>query len=51
MKYMLEVGARTVDDVFAAEGGGANRVELYSSPLEGAITPSAGFIKTVVSIS
>lgn len=46
MKYMLEVGARTLDDVLAAECGGANRVELYSSPLEGALTPSAGLIKT-----
>ena len=46
MKYMLEVGARTLDDVLAAERGGANRVELYSSPLEGALTPSAGLIKT-----
>ena len=46
MKYMLEVGARTIDDVLAAERGGANRVELYSSPLEGALTPSAGLIKT-----
>ena len=45
MKYTLEVGARTLDDVLAAERGGANRVELYSSPLEGALTPSAGLIK------
>jgi copper homeostasis protein len=48
MKYMLEVGARTVDDVLAAESGGADRVELYSSPLEGALTPSAGLIKNAV---
>lgn len=46
MKYTLEVGARTLDDVLAAERGGANRVELYSSPLEGALTPSTGLIKT-----
>ncbi len=45
MKYKLEVGARTVDDALAAERGGADRVELYSSPLEGALTPSAGLIK------
>ena len=43
--FNLEVGARTLDDVRAAEHGGANRVELYSSPLEGALTPSAGLIK------
>ena len=45
MKYQLEVGARTIEDVLAAERGGADRVELYSSPLEGALTPSAGLIK------
>ena len=45
MKRHLEVGARTVEDVLAAERGGADRVELYSSPLEGALTPSAGLIR------
>jgi len=45
MKYSLEVGARTVADALAAERGGADRVELYSSPLEGALTPSAGLIR------
>ncbi|MHC4873776.1 MAG: copper homeostasis protein CutC, partial [Planctomycetota bacterium] len=45
MKYNLEVGARTVDDALAAERGGADRVELYCSPLEGALTPAAGLIK------
>ena len=48
MKYKLEVGARTVDDALAAERGGADRVELYSSPLEGALTPSSGLIKSAV---
>lgn len=47
-KYLLEVGARTVEDALAAERGGADRVELYASPLEGALTPSAGLIKTAV---
>ena len=45
-KFELEVGARTLDDVYAAASGGADRVELYSSPMEGALTPSAGLIKT-----
>lgn len=45
MKYRFEVGARSVDDALAAERGGADRVELYASPLEGALTPSAGLIK------
>lgn len=44
-RLVLEVGARTVDDVVAAERGGADRAELYSSPLEGALTPSTGFVK------
>jgi len=50
MKYKLEVGARTVDDVLVAEKGGADRVELYSSPMEGALTPSAGLIKAAASV-
>jgi copper homeostasis protein len=50
MKYKLEVGARTVDDVLSAERGGADRVELYSSPMEGALTPSAGLIKAAASL-
>lgn len=45
MKRQLEVGARTVEDALAAERGGADRVELYSSPHEGALTPSAGLVK------
>jgi copper homeostasis protein len=45
MKYHLEVGARTVEDALAAERAGAARAELYSSPMEGALTPSAGLIK------
>jgi copper homeostasis protein len=43
--YSLEVGAKTVDDALAAERGGADRVELYSSPKEGALTPGAGLIQ------
>ena len=50
MNYQLEVGARTVDDVLAAERGGADRVELYSSPLEGALTPSAGLIQAAAAV-
>jgi copper homeostasis protein len=48
MKYTFEVGARTVEDALTAERGGADRVELYSSPLEGALTPSAGLIRAAV---
>jgi len=46
MKCRMEVGARTVEDALAAERGGADRVELYSSPLEGALTPSAGLVRS-----
>jgi len=48
MKYSLEVGARTVDDAVAAWRGGAQRVELYVSPTEGALTPSCGFVQEAV---
>ncbi len=47
-KYRLEVGARTVEDALAAWRGGADRVELYVSPTEGALTPSAGLVKSAV---
>lgn len=48
MHYELEVGARTVDDAVAAWRGGARRVELYASPTEGALSPSAGLVRAVV---
>ncbi|MFA6931337.1 MAG: copper homeostasis protein CutC [Lentisphaeria bacterium] len=48
MRYQLEVGARTLEDALAAWRGGANRVELYVSPTEGALTPSAGLVRAVV---
>ena len=48
MSYQLEVGARSIEDVFAAHRGGADRVELYVSPNEGALTPSAGLVKACV---
>lgn len=48
--YCLEVGARTPEDVGAAGRGGADRVELYASPLEGALTPSVGFVATAAEL-
>jgi len=48
MRYQLEVGARTVEDMLSAWRGGADRVELYVSPNEGALTPSAGLVKAAV---
>ncbi len=47
-KYHLEVGARTVEDALSAWRGGADRVELYVSPTEGALTPSAGLVYSAV---
>ena len=47
-KYQLEVGARTVEDALSAWRGGADRVELYVSPTEGALTPSAGWVYSAV---
>ena len=47
-KYQLEVGARTVDDAMSAWRGGADRVELYVSPTEGALTPSMGLVQAAV---
>ena len=50
MKYELEVGARTVTDALSAWYGGADRVELYVSPTEGALTPSAGFVRRMMKV-
>ena len=47
-KYQLEVGARTVEDALSAWRGGADRVELYVSPTEGALTPSMGLVQAAV---
>lgn len=47
-KYRFEVGARSVADYLAAWRGGADRVELYTSPLDGALTPSAGLVRETV---
>ena len=50
MKYELEVGARTVTDALSAWYGGADRVELYVSPTEGALTPSAGLVRRMMKV-
>lgn len=47
-KIHLEVGSRTVEDTIAAWKGGADRVEMYVSPQEGALTPSLGFVEKAV---
>lgn len=50
MRYELEVGARNVEDALSAWYGGADRVELYVSPTEGALTPSAGLVRNMIKV-
>jgi copper homeostasis protein len=40
----IEIAAHTIDSALAAAAGGADRVELFSDPGEGGVTPSHGAI-------
>ncbi len=44
---LVEIAAHSVQAAMAAQRGGAHRVELFSNPLEGGVTPSTGLIEVV----
>lgn len=46
-KVLVEIAAHTIESALAAQNGGADRVELFSNPLEGGVTPSYGLIAAI----
>lgn len=51
MTPLAEVCVESVDDIVAAQQGGAERVELCASLLEGGLTPSIGTVDQAMAVS
>lgn len=47
LRIQFETAAHTIDSALAAQAGGADRVEFFSNPEEGGLTPSHGAISVV----